>query len=111
MRRLLSRKRTWGLDRARDHLENALHNQAVKDPGQQIAIVGREQNQVVQAIEHLQLGYMLGVQWHPEYLPQDTRQRRLFQALVQQARKVQLQIEDVDMQEALAQPVAPNSSN
>ncbi len=83
---------------------NALHNQAVKDPGKGIDVVGRERNQVVQAIENTALDFMIGVQWHPEYLPQKKLHRRLFQALVQQAKKVNQQIETIDMQEALAQP-------
>lgn len=85
---------------------NALHNQAVKDPGKGIDVVAREHNQVVQAIENTDLAFMIGVQWHPEYLPQKEIQRRLFRALVQQAREVHHQIEDNDMQEALAQPPA-----
>ncbi|WP_276497138.1 gamma-glutamyl-gamma-aminobutyrate hydrolase family protein [Pontibacter litorisediminis] len=87
------------------HLQvNALHNQAVKAPGEGIAIVAREPNQVVQGIEHTGLRYMLGVQWHPEYLPQYKTHRRLFQGLVQKARLVNQQIEETDMQEALAKP-------
>lgn len=83
---------------------NALHNQAVKDPGNGIEIVGREHNQVVQAIENTNLNFMIGVQWHPEYLPQNKIHRRIFRALVQQAREVNYQIEEKDLQEALAQP-------
>ncbi|WP_114781255.1 gamma-glutamyl-gamma-aminobutyrate hydrolase family protein [Botryobacter ruber] len=83
---------------------NALHNQAVKDPGEAIAIVAREDNQVVQAIEHTVQDFMIGVQWHPEYLPQSRIHRRLFQSLVQQARLVMQQIEEYDMQQALASP-------
>jgi putative glutamine amidotransferase len=86
---------------------NALHHQAVKEPGKHIEIVGTENNNVVQAIEHSQQDYIIGVQWHPEYLPQKPEQRRLFQELVKQAREVQQQIEEHDMQEALAQPLAP----
>ncbi|WP_018478758.1 gamma-glutamyl-gamma-aminobutyrate hydrolase family protein [Pontibacter roseus] len=85
---------------------NALHNQAVKEPGQGMAIVAREPNQVVQGIEHTAQSFMIGVQWHPEYLIQLKEHRRLFQALVQQARQVQQQIEEADMQEALAHPKA-----
>ncbi len=83
---------------------NALHKQAVKAPGNGIEIVAREPNEVVQGIEHSTLDYMIGVQWHPEYLPQKKIHRRLFQALVQQARKVSQQIEDHDLQDALAGP-------
>lgn len=85
---------------------NALHNQAVKDPGQGIEIVAREPNQVVQAIENTQQNFMIGVQWHPEYLPHKQFHRRLFKALVQQAREVNQQIEGTDLAAALAQPKA-----
>ena len=83
---------------------NALHSQAVKEPGQDIDIVAREPNDVVQGIENVRQEYMVGVQWHPEYLPTHKSQRRLFQTLVQHARQVDLQIEDNDMEEALASP-------
>lgn len=90
-----------------DQLEvNALHHQAVKDPGKNIDIVAREPNKVVQGIESVEQEYIVGVQWHPEYLPTHKSQRRLFQTLVQHARQVQLQIEDNDMEEALASPRA-----
>ncbi|CAM3628833.1 gamma-glutamyl-gamma-aminobutyrate hydrolase family protein [Pontibacter korlensis] len=85
---------------------NALHNQAVKEPGQAIDIVAREPNQVVQGIEHTVQDFMIGVQWHPEYLPQSKLHRRLFKALVQQAKGVNQQIEEQDMQAALAEPRA-----
>lgn len=89
------------------HLEvNALHNQAVKEPGKDIRIVARELNEVVQGIESTRHDFMVGIQWHPEYLPQFEPQRLLFQALVKQACQVQVQIEDKDMQEALSQPKA-----
>jgi putative glutamine amidotransferase len=86
---------------------NALHHQAVKEPGNNIEIVGTEHNTVVQAIENVKQDYIIGVQWHPEYLPQRAEQRKLFQELVKQAREVQQQIEEKDMEKALAQPLAP----
>lgn len=85
---------------------NALHNQAVKDPGKHIDIIAREPNNIVQAIENTEQDFMIGVQWHPEYLPQRKQQRRIFQALIQHAKQVTLQIIDQDMQEALAKPRA-----
>lgn len=83
---------------------NALHNQAVKEPGEGMDVVGEEDNKVVQAIENLQQDFIIGVQWHPEYLPQRKRQRRLFKALVNNAKIVELQIEDQDLQEAISRP-------
>lgn len=83
---------------------NALHHQAVKDPGIDMDIVAREANDVVQGIENTRENFIIGVQWHPEYLPQRKQQRRIFQALIQHAKAVSTQIEDRDMQEALAKP-------
>lgn len=65
---------------------NALHWQAIDRPGKQLSIVARERNSVVQAIEHTDHPFAIGVQWHPEFLLPHKRQRRLFSALVQTAR-------------------------
>ncbi|WP_299761710.1 gamma-glutamyl-gamma-aminobutyrate hydrolase family protein [uncultured Pontibacter sp.] len=85
---------------------NALHNQAVKAPGNNIEIVARESNKVVQGIENTSQDFVIGVQWHPEYLPQHKTHRRLFKTLISYARKVSQQIEESDMKAALATPKA-----
>jgi len=64
---------------------NALHHQAVDKLGDDLKVVAREQNGIVQAIEHASNKFVLGVQWHPEYMPQVPSQRRLFRALVEEA--------------------------
>lgn len=67
---------------------NSMHRQAIRSPGQGLRIVGREDTQVVQAIEHERHPCILGVQWHPEYLPQRREQQALFRALVANARQI-----------------------
>lgn len=66
---------------------NALHNQAIEHAGQNVSIVAREPNEVIQAIEHDTLPFVIGVQWHPEYLfiIQDT-QRSLFRTFIDSSR-------------------------
>jgi putative glutamine amidotransferase len=64
---------------------NALHHQAVKVPGQGIEIVAREANEVVQSIESSLYPFIIGVQWHPEYLLQKEKHRRIFRELVKRA--------------------------
>nr|WP_051246026.1 gamma-glutamyl-gamma-aminobutyrate hydrolase family protein [Thioalkalivibrio sp. ALE19] len=61
---------------------NALHDQAVDRLGHDLNVVGREPSRVVQAIEAGGRDFCIGVQWHPEYLPQKARHQRLFRALV-----------------------------
>jgi putative glutamine amidotransferase len=65
---------------------NALHHQAVRGLGEGLVVCAREPSGVVQAIEAPGRLFVLGVQWHPEYLPQHPRQRRIFEALVDAAR-------------------------
>lgn len=65
---------------------NALHQQAINQIGDALRISAREvDTEITQAIEHTQLDFVIGVQWHPEYLIQIPRQRRLFKRLVQTA--------------------------
>ncbi|WP_045222399.1 gamma-glutamyl-gamma-aminobutyrate hydrolase family protein [Desulfonatronum thioautotrophicum] len=66
---------------------NALHDQAVDRLGEAVRIVAREPNGVVQAVELTTKPFVVGVQWHPEYLPHHRRQQRLFQSLVDAARQ------------------------
>lgn len=64
---------------------NALHHQAVNQTGEAIDVVAQERNQVTQGIEQQAERFVLGVQWHPEFLPHLPRQRWLFEAMVRAA--------------------------
>ena len=66
---------------------NSLHRQAVDRLGQGLHAVAAEKTGVVQAIEATGPRFFVGVQWHPEYLPQRWEQRRLFRVLVEHARR------------------------
>jgi len=61
---------------------NALHDQSIKDLGDEVDICAVENTGVVQAIERHSLRYFIGVQWHPEYMPQSSTQQNLFRSLV-----------------------------
>ena len=61
---------------------NALHHQAVDRLGDGLRVVAREHAGVVQGIESAAHPFLIGVQWHPEYLIADNRQQALFRTLV-----------------------------
>jgi putative glutamine amidotransferase len=65
---------------------NSLHNQAVDRVGGGLTVVGRDFDGIVQAVEDRGYGFLVGVQWHPEFLIYIPRQLRLFGALVRAAR-------------------------
>lgn len=61
---------------------NSLHNQAIDTIGDNLQVCARDLDGIVQAIEDPDRNYLLGVQWHPEFLFYLRRQRRLFKGLV-----------------------------
>ncbi|HEX8547995.1 MAG TPA: gamma-glutamyl-gamma-aminobutyrate hydrolase family protein [Cytophagaceae bacterium] len=67
---------------------NSLHHQAVKTPGENILIVGWENSGLVQAIESTCYPFILGVQWHPEYLIRKPQHRKIFKALILKAKSI-----------------------
>jgi putative glutamine amidotransferase len=64
---------------------NSLHKQSIHRLGEGLQIAAQENNGVVQAIEHIDFDFLLGVQWHPEFLPLHRQQRRLFHKFVDAA--------------------------
>ncbi|MBP5979173.1 MAG: type 1 glutamine amidotransferase [Halomonas sp.] len=68
---------------------NSLHHQAVNEAGQGIAIVARDRDGLVQGIESREHDFLIGVQWHPEWLIFNRPQQRLIRALLEAARKCQ----------------------
>jgi putative glutamine amidotransferase len=66
---------------------NSLHHQAVDRLGDKMRPVAWDDDGIVQAIESSDHRLLVGVQWHPEYLPYIANQRRLFRRLVTDARE------------------------
>ena len=61
---------------------NALHRQAINKKGKNIRVSASESNGVVQAVEFTGRPFVVGVQWHPEYLPQHRVHQKIFHELV-----------------------------
>ena len=68
---------------------NSLHHQAVNEAGKGIAIVARDRDGLVQGIESREHDFLIGVQWHPEWLIFNRPQQRLIRALLEAARQCQ----------------------
>lgn len=65
---------------------NSLHRQSIDTLGAGLKVCGRDLDDIVQAVEYPERRFVLGVQWHPEFMLYIARQRTLFEALVQAAR-------------------------
>jgi putative glutamine amidotransferase len=65
---------------------NSLHFQSVNHLGKGLKITAKDANGIVEGVEHTQCPFVIGVQWHPEFLLFHESQRRLFKALISRAR-------------------------
>lgn len=65
---------------------NALHRQSINQLGEDMVVSAQESNGIIQAIEKRGHRFFVGVQWHPEYMPQSRTQQALFSGLVDCAR-------------------------
>ncbi|CAM4140282.1 gamma-glutamyl-gamma-aminobutyrate hydrolase family protein [Pseudoalteromonas byunsanensis] len=65
---------------------NALHSQAVAQPGDNMQVTGKEKSGINQVTESTKSDKILGVQWHPEYLFYMKAHRNIFDWLVCEAR-------------------------
>ncbi|MBS3805106.1 MAG: gamma-glutamyl-gamma-aminobutyrate hydrolase family protein [Oleiphilaceae bacterium] len=69
---------------------NRLHSQAIKKLGKDLRVVAVDNDWFVQAIENTRGQWLMGVQWHPEFLLYHPLHRRLFGCLVDAARELKL---------------------
>ncbi|MBD1890671.1 gamma-glutamyl-gamma-aminobutyrate hydrolase family protein [Coleofasciculus sp. FACHB-SPT9] len=63
------------------------HHQAVRTVPPGWRVTARASDGVIEAMEHKQHPWAIALQWHPELALQDPYQQRIFQALVETARK------------------------
>jgi putative glutamine amidotransferase len=66
---------------------NSLHHQAVDRVGAGLEVSGRAADGTVEALELPAARWCLGVQWHPELLPDDSRELGLFKEFVDACRE------------------------
>lgn len=66
---------------------NTSHHQSVKELGRGLMVNATASDGVIEGIESSDHAFVLGVQWHPERLTSDPRQRKIFSAFVAACRR------------------------
>ena len=61
---------------------NSLHHQGIQGVAEGLEAIGFAEDGLVEALEVNGAGFALGVQWHPECLPDDPGSQKLFRALI-----------------------------
>lgn len=64
---------------------NSLHHQSVDKLGQDLRAVARDKYGIVQGLDCETGTYVIGVQWHPEFLPLNRHHQALYRGLVDAA--------------------------
>jgi putative glutamine amidotransferase len=66
---------------------NSSHHQAIAKPGKNLCVTARASDGTVEAVEWTgDSNWVVGVQWHPERMPEDPLAQRLFREFVSAAR-------------------------
>jgi len=66
---------------------NSSHHQAIDQPGEKLGVVAYAPDGTIEAVEWTgDSNWVVGVQWHPERMPNDPLAKRLFQDFVAAAR-------------------------
>jgi len=66
---------------------NSFHHQAVSIPGEDMKVSAVSEDGIIEAIENPDHPFLLGVQWHPECMPEDEDQMKLFRAFAAKCRE------------------------
>ena len=74
---------------------NQLHSQAIRRHGRGLRTIARDRDGFVQAVEGEQ-GFLLGVQWHPEYLPYSRDARGVFKLFASAVRGANTRLQGLD---------------
>lgn len=70
-----------------EHLAvNSSHHQAVGKPGKNLMVSATAPDGVIEAIEHTEHPFCIGVEWHPEYLI-NAEEEKLFEAFIRACMK------------------------
>lgn len=68
---------------------NSMHHQGIKELGADLRAAAYDPNGLIEAIEAPNMTFLIGVQWHPEFLTDDESTEKLFEELVNKAAMTQ----------------------
>lgn len=88
--RVVHSSRLGGILKARTIGANRIHSQAIKWLGRDLQVTAVDNDLFVQAIENTRGQWLMGIQWHPEFLLYHGAHRRIFGDFVKTARRLKL---------------------
>ena len=84
---IVTKSKLYKITQSKKLKVNALHHQAVKELGKGLKRVAFDKNNITQAIEHNSKD-IIGMQWHPEYMPYAKSTIKLFKYFKNKIREI-----------------------
>lgn len=72
--------------KAEELMVNSSHHQAIDRLGEGLRVSATAEDRVVEAVESIRHSLVIGVQWHPERMTEDSTQRGLFTAFLEEVK-------------------------
>lgn len=63
------------------------HHQAIKTTGENLKVVSKTEDGIIEAVEATDRPWVIGVQWHPERTAEDPPTRRIFENFISAAKR------------------------
>jgi putative glutamine amidotransferase len=70
---------------------NSSHHQSIDRPGEKLRVTARSADGIIEGVELQSPDWVVGVQWHPERMPEDPFAQKLFADFVRAARKARME--------------------
>ncbi len=71
------------------NIVNSFHHQAINKLSPKLKVSAYAEDGIIEAIECPEKAFFMGVQWHPELMPDDEIQNKIFSAFIKKAEKYQ----------------------
>lgn len=66
---------------------NSIHHQSIKDVGNNLKVVAKAQDGIIECIESTDDQFLLGIQWHPEMLRHNSEHNSIFSHFIKHCKK------------------------
>ena len=77
----------YDITQTTSYMVNSTHHQAVAKLGKNLSISAVAEDGIIEAIEHQNQHFCLGLQWHPEYC-YSTQDKNIFKAMVEKIKSI-----------------------
>ena len=85
---ILTNSKLFSITKKKKMFVNSAHHQSIKTVSKKVVINAKAPDGIIEGIEFTELDFCIGVQWHPEFLIDDS-DIKIFSSLIKSAKKIE----------------------